>query len=355
MAAEKAQDGMRLPTMTSTTSATFMTSITAARRHFASVGLPFRVAAVLAAISLPACESSRTLGRLWPVQAAVARAAATARESVSVNLTNDRYLTVEIDNRAGAGRADGQRDKALMLAKAAYAAYDWRSALERVTITFPTVHKGMFLVSIRRVADGDVFQFGAADLIETAGGDQSMPLPPDPISLHLVPVGDMPPELMAQIAARLGMRFPGPLTVLPALAIDSSVYDDERRQIVADDLITSIQKRYAALLRGADARIIAITPDDMYIRTEDWAFTLSLRDASDRVAVVSYARMRPERLGNTANNALLQSRLRKMVTKNVGVMCYGFPLSENPRSVMYGSIGGTDDLDLMTEEFNPAD
>jgi hypothetical protein len=44
-----------------------------------------------------------------------------------------------------------------------------------------------------------------------------------------------------------------------------------------------------------------------------------------------------------------------MVTKNIGIMCYGFPQSENPRSVLYDSIGGTDELDLMTEEFNPAD
>jgi predicted Zn-dependent protease len=182
-----------------------------------------------------------------------------------------------------------------------------------------------------------------------------MPRPPDPISLHLVPVGDVPPDLMAQITSRLRIRFPGPLTVLPALAVDSTMYDDERQQIIADSLIASIQQRYAALLRTPDARLIAVTPDDMYISTEGWAFAFSLRDASDHVAVVSYARMRPERLGNTANDVLLQSRLRKMVTKNIGIMCYGFPQSENPRSVLYDSIGGTDELDLMTEEFNPAD
>ena len=80
---------------------------------------------------------------------------------------------------------------------------------------------------------------------------------------------------------------------------------------------------------------------------------LALRDAEDQVAVVSYARMNPVIFGNLPDDELLQSRLRKMVTKNVGIMCYGLPLSPDPRSVMYGNIGGTDELDVMTEDFDP--
>jgi predicted Zn-dependent protease len=170
-----------------------------------------------------------------------------------------------------------------------------------------------------------------------------------------VPLDDVPSDLMEQMASRLRTRFPGPLTVHPALAVAANAYDDERHQAVAEDLIANIQQRYAALLREPHARIIAITPDDMYIRTESWFFAFSLRDEADHVAVVSFARMRPETFGNLPDEMLLQSRVRKMVTKNICIMCYGFPLSENPRSVLYGSIEGTDDLDLMTEAFNPAD
>jgi hypothetical protein len=47
--------------------------------------------------------------------------------------------------------------------------------------------------------------------------------------------------------------------------------------------------------------------------------------------------------------------LRKMITKNLGIMCYGFPASQNARSVLYGSIEGTDELDVMTEDFDPLD
>ena len=42
-----------------------------------------------------------------------------------------------------------------------------------------------------------------------------------------------------------------------------------------------------------------------------------------------------------------------MITKNIGIMYYGLPASPNPRSVMYNDILGVDDLDRMTEDFNP--
>src|SRR5262249_24406056 len=148
---------------------TMTTSLVERRRHFASFRVAFQVAAILTATSLPACGISETVRRLWSVQAAVARAAGTVHGSVSANLTNGRYLSIAIDNWAQAEQSDEERDKALMLAKAAYAAYDLRSTLERVTVTFPTVHKALFLVSVRRLAEGHAFQFRSSDLIATAG------------------------------------------------------------------------------------------------------------------------------------------------------------------------------------------
>jgi hypothetical protein len=44
---------------------------------------------------------------------------------------------------------------------------------------------------------------------------------------------------------------------------------------------------------------------------------------------------------------------RVTYTKNIGIMCYGRSVSVNPKSVLYGNIGGTDELDVMTEEFDP--
>lgn len=49
----------------------------------------------------------------------------------------------------------------------------------------------------------------------------------------------------------------------------------------------------------------------------------------------------------------LRSRLRKMVAKNIGIMYFGMSASDNPRSVLFRNVLGVDDLDRMTEEFDP--
>ena len=145
-----------------------------------------------------------------------------------------------------------------------------------------------------------------------------------------------------------------PLTILAPLAFDRVTYDGVRSQVVADELIGAARRRYASIVREPGSRLIGISPYDMYTQQiQRWAFTFSLRDEGNHVAVVSYARMDPAIFGNAPDDALLESRLRKMVIKNIGIMCYGRSASTNPHSVLYGNIGGTDELDVMTEEFDP--
>jgi predicted Zn-dependent protease len=88
------------------------------------------------------------------------------------------------------------------------------------------------------------------------------------------------------------------------------------------------------------------------MRTQ-WQFTFSLRSSDDRFAVVSYARMDPSGLGERPDPGRFTARLHKMVAKNIGIMYYGLPISQDPRSVLYGQIDGVDELDVMTEYFEP--
>jgi predicted Zn-dependent protease len=325
------------------------------RRRFAPSRAALRAAAILGVVSLSACAITDTLRELLLVQAAVAQASGAAVGSVSVIVANHRDLTVSIDNWREAERSDKKRDLALILAKAAYAAYGLRAALEHVTVRFSTVHTALFIVTVRRVADGQSFQFRSSELIETTTADRTIPGPPESIALHLLPIGDVPLPLMDRMASRLHARFQIPVTMLPPMASYLISFNDRRHQVVADGLVADIQNRYSAVLGRSGSRIIAITAWDMYISTKNWQFTFSLRGPGNQVAVVSYARMRPEAFGNAPDDILLESRLRKMVMKDIGIMCYGFPLSQNPRSVLYGSIDGTDELDVMTEAFDPVD
>ena len=44
-------------------------------------------------------------------------------------------------------------------------------------------------------------------------------------------------------------------------------------------------------------------------------------------------------------------RIQKMITKNLGILYYGLPQSDDPGSVLYKSILGPDDLDRASEDF----
>jgi predicted Zn-dependent protease len=116
-----------------------------------------------------------------------------------------------------------------------------------------------------------------------------------------------------------------------------------------------VRFRHPTLAKNPRTRVIGITPYDMYMEAmrEQWAFTFSLRSADQRLAVISYARMDPANLGDVPDTTLLRSRLRKMVTKNIGIMYFGLAVSDNPRSALFRNILGVDDLDRMTDDFSP--
>ena len=190
--------------------------------------------------------------------------------------------------------------------------------------------------------------------IAASGGrtaDQTAP----PVTLHLIAVGDVPTIRVTELAAHFQRRFGLTVETLLPLGFDEATFDRERSQIVADRVIQAIRFRHPTLAKNSRTRIIGITSLDMYMEAmrAEWSFTFSLRSRDQRMAVVSYARMDPANLGDPPDDQLLMTRLRKMIAKNVGIIVYGLPPSRNPRSVLYGNILGVDDLDRMTEEFDP--
>jgi hypothetical protein len=61
--------------------------------------------------------------------------------------------------------------------------------------------------------------------------------------------------------------------------------------------------------------------------------------------------MDPVNLREPPDPALLHTRLRKMVSKNIGIMHYRLPQTTDRNSVLYGPILSLDDLDSIGEDF----
>ena len=137
------------------------------------------------------------------------------------------------------------------------------------------------------------------------------------------------PELVASLATyyreRLGVdvRLPG------AVQADSLAFDSLRGQLVAEEAIKILRDRHGAL--AASGPVIAVT---------SWTCTSAIAPGGShsrrgiRLTIVSYARMDPVRLGEAAGRDRLASRLRKMVSRNVGVLLFGLAMNPDRTSLM---------------------
>ena len=181
-------------------------------------------------------------------------------------------------------------------------------------------------------------------------------LPPPPLTprggpIYFVPLGTPDAPGLDALAAHLERRYVISVRILGPLTLEESVVDNRRRQLIAEPLIDLMKRGYPAEAADPAAVLVGVTTHDLYIAGHTiWRFAFSLRQ-EDRFAVVSTARMDNATLGGRPDPQLLETRLRKMVTKNLGIMYFGLQQSKSRRSVLYGPILGVDDLDSIGEDF----
>jgi predicted Zn-dependent protease len=166
--------------------------------------------------------------------------------------------------------------------------------------------------------------------------------------VYLVPLGGFSGSTLQKLAEDVHAKLGLSVSVRPGFALPRSAFDRVRRQYVADELLGPIEH-----IGTGDPRrpvVVGFTRADMYTRLKDWRYTFALRDGVAS-SVISSARMDDRFYGYRSNDRLLFSRLEKMLTKTLGVLYWGLPLSADPRSVLYDSILSLDDLDYMTRDF----
>ena len=168
--------------------------------------------------------------------------------------------------------------------------------------------------------------------------------------VYLVPVDEISEDMMEGLQAYFRDTHAVNVGVLPALPVDRSMFDEERRQLVADRVLEVMEAARPA--ENAGDVLIAVTDHDMYMLDKpDWNFVFSLRDISTNTAVVSVARMDPVNFGERRDDDLLFLRAAKMVGKNIGVLHLGLAMSTAPRSVMYDRLYSLDALDRVSDDF----
>ena len=138
---------------------------------------------------------------------------------------------------------------------------------------------------------------------------------------------------------------------LAGLPLDESVVDNRRRQLVAEALIALMRREYPREAEDGSAILVGITAHDLYIAGyTKWRWAFSYR-MGERFAVVSTARMDDAAWGGAPDAQRLEARLRKMVTRNLGILYFGLDQTSDRRSVMFGPILGLADLDSTGDDF----
>jgi len=167
--------------------------------------------------------------------------------------------------------------------------------------------------------------------------------------LYFVPLGIFPAKTANDLASFYRNKYGLQIEILPNVPYSSTAIDPRRNQLIAERAIEMMKEANPQLANDSQAILIGLTSKDMYIAKYDWQFSFSYR-AEEKYAVVSSGRMTlPGRQGITEE--LIQTRFRKMLTKNVGLLYYHLPASNDPRSVLYRKVGGISELDYMGEEF----
>lgn len=167
-------------------------------------------------------------------------------------------------------------------------------------------------------------------------------------TVGFAPLGVFPTADLERLAAFYGERYDLAVRILPPLTVPEKLWDSSRQQLAAEDLIALVANAYP---EAADARyvVIGFVSEDIYIRGRpDWRWAFGLR-AEGHLAVVSTARMRAPR--GLFLDVLETARLRKMATRDIGILYFGLPLTDDRQSVLYRDILGVPDLDSIGEDY----
>lgn len=171
--------------------------------------------------------------------------------------------------------------------------------------------------------------------------------------VYLVPLGHGVAGLLARLPTYYRAKLGLDVTVLPAVTPGGEVMDSATSEVVAERLIEFMKHSYPQVAADPTTTLIGVTNGDMENQGLGWDHTLNLR-GDGRFAVISAAPLEPEGARERDNPLVLPVRLRKIVTKNIGLLDYPLTLSGDATSVLAGNRGEPSDVDLMGEDFRNA-
>jgi len=168
--------------------------------------------------------------------------------------------------------------------------------------------------------------------------------------LYFVPLGNFSAASLTKLANSSKQKTGIEVIVTQPVPFALTTVDKRRQQVIAEEAINLMKARYPELASDPNAIVIGLTNDDLFIRENEDQYAFCYRMIA-RFAVVSSARMDPTNVGGSANELLTETRMRKMLLKNIGILYYRMPVNYDPKSLLYEGVEEVADIDKMGDDF----
>jgi YD repeat-containing protein len=169
--------------------------------------------------------------------------------------------------------------------------------------------------------------------------------------VFIVPIGGVRGLGLHELPEYYRQRFGLQVELLAPIPLEPNVRNLERNQLIVEELIALMQRHLPKIAKDKSAVLIGVTDEDMYIRDLNWRFAYTAYRQSERAGLVSSARFTPFLHRLRGKEKLLKTRVRKMVSRTIGVLVYNLPFNDDPTSIMFRNLYGGDSADLMSETF----
>lgn len=146
--------------------------------------------------------------------------------------------------------------------------------------------------------------------------------------IHLQPMGEIPKELLRYLGSQLEELYHHPFMVAPYARVPQHSYEPDRNQYNASILLSKLGEK----IPSKAVRVLGAVDVDLYVPGLHFVFGI----ASDKAAVISITRLRPEYYGEKRNEFLLRERALKEAIHELG-HTFGMDHCPDIRCIMHFS------------------
>jgi YD repeat-containing protein len=165
--------------------------------------------------------------------------------------------------------------------------------------------------------------------------------------IYLVAMDLAPEQSLAWATSYYKAKFGIDVEVIPAISISKDWQDQPDEPVPANNFLQRLADNYPEIVKDPANALIGVTSRDISSFQYGRTFTENIRDHG-RFAVVSCARFRTTSFLARWNPEWLNSRLQKMLTKNIVMLYFDLPMSSDYSSMLSGGVLSGPEVDLMS-------